>query len=55
MLFLVVMGVNWAVMRLAYPVSPFVEVSYSFFTEQIRAGNVEEVVSQSDVIQGRFK
>jgi cell division protease FtsH len=55
MVFLVVMAVNWVVMRLAYPVSPFVEVSYTFFTEQVGAGNVQEVVSQSDVIQGRFK
>jgi len=42
-------------MRIWYPVPTFAEVSYTFFTEQTRGGNVEEVISQSDVIRGTFK
>jgi cell division protease FtsH len=53
--FLLMLAVNWGVMRLLYPASPFVEVSYTFFTQQVGAGNVEEVISQSDVIQGTLR
>src|SRR5215204_768560 len=32
-----------------------VEVPYTFFKEQVRAGNVEAIYSQGDSVEGRFK
>ena len=54
-IFLIMLMANWLLMRALYPVPGFVEVSYTFFTEQVGAGNVADVISQGDVIQGTFK
>src|ERR687898_1654390 len=32
-----------------------VEVPYTFFKEEVRAGNVEAIYSQGDTIEGRFE
>src|SRR5919107_3313015 len=32
-----------------------VEVPYTFFKEEVRAGNVEEIYSQGDTVEGRFE
>ena len=52
---LVVMAVNWAVMRALAPEPNIVDVPYTLFKEQVQAGNVEEVTSQGDAIQGAFR
>ena len=31
------------------------EVPYTFFKEQVRAGNVEAIYSQGDTVEGRFE
>ena len=54
-IFLVMLMANWFLMRAFYPVPNFVDVSYTFFTGEVAAGNVAEVISQGDVIQGSFK
>jgi cell division protease FtsH len=52
---LIVMAVNWAIMRALAPEPSWVDVPYTLFKEQLQAGNVEEVTSQGDAIQGTFK
>ena len=49
------LAVNWTLMRALYPTPSVADVSYTFFTEQVGTGNVSEVISQGDVIQGTFK
>jgi cell division protease FtsH len=53
--FLVVMVANWALMRAFAPDPSHVTIPYTLFKEQVEAGNVEEVTSQGDAIQGTFK
>src|SRR5438093_1240647 len=53
--FLVVMAVNFALMRALAPEPSYVNIPYTLFKEQVQAGNVEEVTSQGDAIQGTFK
>src|SRR6185295_11948216 len=52
---LVVMVANWALMRALAPEPSYVNIPYTLFKEQVQAGNVEEVTSQGDAIQGTFK
>src|SRR5438309_5035095 len=53
--FLVVMAANWVIMRALAPEPSYVNIPYTLFKEQVQAGNVEEVTSQGDAIQGTFK
>ncbi|TMA42058.1 MAG: cell division protein FtsH, partial [Deltaproteobacteria bacterium] len=53
--FLVVMALNWALMRVLAPEPSYVNIPYTLFKEQVQAGNVDEVTSQGDAIQGTFK
>jgi cell division protease FtsH len=53
--FLVVMVANWVLMRALAPEPSYVSIPYTLFKEQVQAGNVEEVTSQGDAIQGTFK
>jgi len=46
---------NWALMRAFAPEPSYVNIPYTLFKEQVQAGNVEEVTSQGDAIQGTFK
>lgn len=58
MLWLIFAGLmlaNYLVMRLFFPEPPSVTVSYTFFKQQIAAGNVETVTSVGDAIRGKFK
>src|SRR5204863_530069 len=52
---LVAMVANWALMRAFAPEPSYVNIPYTLFKEQVQAGNVEEVTSQGDAIQGTFK
>jgi cell division protease FtsH len=52
---LLIFAVNWVVMRALTPAPSHVEIPYTLFKEQVEAGNVEDVTSQGDAIQGTFK
>jgi cell division protease FtsH len=49
-----VLVINWIVMSLALGPPSRTDVSYTFFTEQLDAGNVQTVTSTADTIQGDF-
>ena len=51
----VVMAANWALMQTLAPAPGYVTIPYTLFKEQVQAGNVAEVTSQGDAIQGTFK
>jgi len=55
LILILTLALNWALMRALYPSPTVADVSYTFFTAQVAAGNVEEVTSQGDVLQGTFK
>src|SRR5919202_6791976 len=54
--FALILLVNILVVRFLVPgpEAP-VEVPYTFFKEQVRAGNVEAIYSQGDTVEGRFE
>ena len=53
--FLVIMAANWALVSILFPEPTYVTIPYTYFKEQVAAGNVDDVVSQGDSIQGTFK
>ncbi|MDQ3809835.1 MAG: ATP-dependent zinc metalloprotease FtsH [Chloroflexota bacterium] len=55
--FLLVLVLNYLLVQLFLPeqAQQRIDVPYTFFKEQIAAGNVSEVTSRADVIQGTFK
>jgi cell division protease FtsH len=54
--FALILLANFLLVRLLFPgpEAP-VEVPYTFFKEQVRAGNVEAIYSQGDTVEGRFE
>src|SRR5918996_2756957 len=54
--FAVILLANFLIVRLLFPgpEAP-VEVPYTVFKEEVRAGNVESVFSQGDTVEGMFK
>jgi cell division protease FtsH len=46
--------INWIVMSVALAPPSRTDVSYTFFTQQLDAGNVQTVTSTADTIQGEF-
>ena len=46
---------NWSITSVAMGPPDRADVSYTFFTEQVTAGNVDAVTSTSDMIHGSFK
>src|SRR5215212_7987785 len=54
--FALIVLVNFLLVRLLFPgpEAP-VEIPYTFFKEQVRAGNVEAIYSQGDTVEGRFE
>jgi cell division protease FtsH len=54
--FALVLLANFLLVRLLFPgpEAP-VEVPYTFFKEEVRAGNVEAIYSQGDTVEGRFE
>src|SRR5215218_815746 len=54
--FALILLANILLVRLLFP-SPEapVEIPYTFFKEQVRAGNVEAIYSQGDTVEGRFE
>ena len=55
LIFLALMAGNYLVMRLFFPEPSSITVSYTFFKQQIEAGNVQQVTSVGDSIRGSFK
>jgi cell division protease FtsH len=54
--FLLVLVINYFLINLfAPPEGGRTEVSYTFFIQQVEAGNVAEINSRADTIQGTFK
>ncbi|HEU5098815.1 MAG TPA: ATP-dependent zinc metalloprotease FtsH [Roseiflexaceae bacterium] len=53
---LILLAVNWFLAPLLFPeVTDRVTVPYTFFKQQVQAGNVSEITSRGDDIQGLFK
>ncbi|MBV9543579.1 MAG: ATP-dependent zinc metalloprotease FtsH [Chloroflexi bacterium] len=55
--FVVVLVLNWLIVQFLLPeqTQQRIDVPYTFFKQQVSAGNVSEVTSRGDVIQGTFK
>src|SRR4051794_18443068 len=49
------LAINWLLMSIALSAPARATVSYTFFTEQLKAGNVAAVTSTADTIQGDLK
>jgi cell division protease FtsH len=52
---LILLGLNWFVVSLLPDGEKRIDVPYTFFREQVQAGNVAEVTSRGDTIQGTFR
>jgi len=53
---LILFGINWLIVNLVFPDTPtVVTVPYTFFKQQVGAGNVIEITSRGEDIQGTFK
>ncbi len=46
---------NWAVAALVPRGTPYLRVSYTFFRSEVAAGNVSQITSQGEAVQGAFK
>ena len=55
LIFVVLLGANWLMMRVFLPEPSWVTVPYTFFTKQVDAGNVASVTSAGGSIQGTFR
>jgi len=55
--FLIVLVINFALVQVFLPERPQqrINVPYTVFKQQVSAGNVQDVTSRADVIQGTFK
>jgi cell division protease FtsH len=54
--FLAILAINYLLLTLLLPdQGPRLEVPYTLFRQQVEAGNVAEITSRGDVIQGTFK
>jgi cell division protease FtsH len=54
-IFLLVMIANYVATQLFFPEPSSITIPYTFFKKQVEAGNVEDVTSVGDSIQGTFK
>ncbi len=55
LIFLVLMLANYVAAQLFFPEPSSITVPYTFFKQQVEAGNVADVTSVGDSIQGSFK
>src|SRR5215203_3276536 len=54
--FALILLANFLLFRFLFPGSEApLEVPYTFFKEQVRAGNVQSIYSQGDSVEGRFE
>ena len=54
-IFLVIMLANYVVTQVFFREPSSIAIPYSFFKQQVEAGNVEDITSVGDSIQGHFK
>src|SRR5579871_474392 len=54
-LLIVVLVINYALGQMLLPQPNHVQVPYSIFEQQVAEGNVMQITSQGDAIQGEFK
>src|SRR6478672_8734647 len=54
-IFLVIMLANYVVTQVFFGEPSSIAIPYSFFKQQVEAGNVEDLTSVGDSIQGHFK
>jgi FtsH Extracellular len=54
-IFLLVLSVNYVATQLFFSESSSITIPYTFFKMQVEAGNVEDVTSVGDSIQGRLR
>src|SRR3954468_14188895 len=54
-LFVAALAINWILASIVMGPPARTDVSYTFFTNQLDASNVETVTSKADTIQGEFK
>jgi cell division protease FtsH len=47
--------VNWIIVAAMSRPSPFLTTSYTFFHQQVEAGNISQITSQGNAVQGVFK
>ena len=52
--FLLLLAANWFLMRVFSPEPAYINIPYTSFKQQVEAGNVKDVTSQGDAIQGTF-
>jgi hypothetical protein len=55
LLLLVLPVVNWILATLLPGPAPLEKASYTFFLTQVDAGNVQQITSTSDTVEGTFK
>jgi cell division protease FtsH len=55
LIFLAVMAANYLLMQVVFPEPSSITIPYTFFKKQVQAGNVQDVTSVGDSIQGTFK
>jgi len=55
MLFALLMATNFLVARLCFPEPPSIAIPYTFFKQQVEAGNVVSVTGLGDSIRGSFR
>jgi cell division protease FtsH len=56
LLLLVFLALNWVLVPYVFPEKPSrITVPYTTFRQQVEAGNVAEITSQGDAVQGTFK
>src|SRR5260370_27851391 len=55
LIFVVFMVANYVVTGVLFPEPSWITIPYTFFKQQVAAGNVDGVTSLGDSIEGRFK
>ncbi len=52
---LAMLAINWLIAALLFNNATVLQVPYSFFHQQVQAGNVSQITAKGDSIQGAFK
>jgi len=55
LIFLALMMANYLLVRVFFPEPSSITIPYTFFKKQVQTGNVRDVTSEGDSIQGTFK
>ena len=52
---LAALAINWLIASMLFGSTSVLPVSYTFFREQVEAGNVAEITTQGEAVQGVFQ